>query len=719
MPQNNPYKVGSWQVEPELNRLSREDEEVIVVPKVMALLQVLVEHQGEPLSQDRLIELVWPGQVVSDSSVYQAVAQLRKAFGDSASQAQYIERISGKGYRLVAEVTEVAPVQQVQQTRHNFFAFSAVSLCLLLFAMWFWLNRDEPQSLIDSRISSVTFIDLTLQEQADSQSLRGFNQVLLSQLTQFEGLKVVHAKTLPEHINTQSVLWGTIAEHNQQMQVFLQLHNAADNSVLWAQRFEAPKDQLYQLQNRVIDGLLNKLERKQSLTTFDDKRSFEQYLLARHLWQQRNVDALLQSQSIYEQMRDDGQLFPLAAVGLCETYHFLHIYSDWTLKKALSMCEPLLEQALKAEPELGEAMASKALLLANQGKREEAEAMYKQALEYSPNYAFGLMWYGNLIRDLGQYDKALQVTRKAFELAPMSPVINRSLAYSHLTLSRFSDARYYYQRALSIDPNYFLRPVQALDFLPLSVERANDFLRWHKDNTEQLHRRPYDQVTLAQIELSLGKTEQATARFQSIDHDRINPAFLLYMKAAIETVNGNLAAAAELLQQRMAFHPDKRRFIMPYLSNLHYRGEHETVYQKLMQFMPELATGNIEITKDNQYMVVFYLYVQHSRGLLHKEHGLLARMDKWFTDNPPMYDHYYAQWLVFRQDPKAAEVLTKMLDEGWLPDFNEDMQAIERVRQMFEVTGLGVETFRQKLARNRSITLNYISDHFSTDPKLQ
>ena len=118
---------------------------------------------------------------------------------------------------------------------------------------------------------------------------------------------MVHAKTQPQNITTDAVIWGTVNEYQQQVQVFMQLQMASDDSVLWAQQFESSRDQVYQLQNRIVEGLLSKLNRKQSVNAFAQERSFEQYLLARHLWQQRTVDALEQAQRIYEQMRDDDQ----------------------------------------------------------------------------------------------------------------------------------------------------------------------------------------------------------------------------------------------------------------------------------------------------------------------------------------------------------------------------------------------------------------------------
>ncbi len=55
-------------------------------------------------SADELLERVWPGVLVTQSSVYQAIAQLRRVLGDDGEEARYIATVPRRGYRLVAEV---------------------------------------------------------------------------------------------------------------------------------------------------------------------------------------------------------------------------------------------------------------------------------------------------------------------------------------------------------------------------------------------------------------------------------------------------------------------------------------------------------------------------------------------------------------------------------------------------------------------------------------
>lgn len=70
--------------------------------KALQVLCILVEQSGQVVSRESLFERVWPDTMPTDDVLTQAVAQLRKAFGDDRDAPRYIETITRGGYRLVA-----------------------------------------------------------------------------------------------------------------------------------------------------------------------------------------------------------------------------------------------------------------------------------------------------------------------------------------------------------------------------------------------------------------------------------------------------------------------------------------------------------------------------------------------------------------------------------------------------------------------------------------
>src|SRR5271154_1779044 len=108
-------RIGAWCVNPKSGEISRNGDVAHVEVRTMRLLLCLAEHAGEVVSIDDLLNQVWPGVNVTQDSVYQAVASLRRLLGDDPKQPTYIETVPRLGYRMVATVSPWAD-QSVAQT---------------------------------------------------------------------------------------------------------------------------------------------------------------------------------------------------------------------------------------------------------------------------------------------------------------------------------------------------------------------------------------------------------------------------------------------------------------------------------------------------------------------------------------------------------------------------------------------------------------------------
>lgn len=74
----------------------------------LRLLRYLIEHRARAVSKDDLIRDVWSQSVVSDAAISRAVADVRRAIGDSGRDQKFIRTLHGFGYRFVAVVGEGA-----------------------------------------------------------------------------------------------------------------------------------------------------------------------------------------------------------------------------------------------------------------------------------------------------------------------------------------------------------------------------------------------------------------------------------------------------------------------------------------------------------------------------------------------------------------------------------------------------------------------------------
>lgn len=93
---------GPFLFDRELHTLRREGEEIALPLRSLLVLEVLLRHPGRTIPRERLIDEVWRGGFVTDTSLTEAVSRLRQALGDGARQPRYIQTIHGRGYKLIA-----------------------------------------------------------------------------------------------------------------------------------------------------------------------------------------------------------------------------------------------------------------------------------------------------------------------------------------------------------------------------------------------------------------------------------------------------------------------------------------------------------------------------------------------------------------------------------------------------------------------------------------
>jgi TolB-like protein/DNA-binding winged helix-turn-helix (wHTH) protein len=97
-------RIGEWRVDPHLDEVSRGGQTIRLEPRTMRLLLYLAARAGRVIDVEHLLNEVWPNVVVTQGSVYQAVAELRRILGDDREHPSYIENLPRRGYRLIAPV---------------------------------------------------------------------------------------------------------------------------------------------------------------------------------------------------------------------------------------------------------------------------------------------------------------------------------------------------------------------------------------------------------------------------------------------------------------------------------------------------------------------------------------------------------------------------------------------------------------------------------------
>ena len=105
------FRFGDFELDVAGYSLRRGGQQVRLERRPMDLLILLVQRRRELVSRNDIVERLWgPGVFVdADMGVNTAIRKIRQVLGDAPETPAFVETVSGKGYRFIAEVEAVHP----------------------------------------------------------------------------------------------------------------------------------------------------------------------------------------------------------------------------------------------------------------------------------------------------------------------------------------------------------------------------------------------------------------------------------------------------------------------------------------------------------------------------------------------------------------------------------------------------------------------------------
>ena len=100
------YLLDNFVLDEDNFTLTQEGRRVALEPKSLRVLILLVRAKGKLVSKNALLEEVWSGTFVEETTLTRAIALLRKQLGDDRRNPRFIETVPTIGYRFIASVVE-------------------------------------------------------------------------------------------------------------------------------------------------------------------------------------------------------------------------------------------------------------------------------------------------------------------------------------------------------------------------------------------------------------------------------------------------------------------------------------------------------------------------------------------------------------------------------------------------------------------------------------
>jgi TolB-like protein len=446
--------------------LRREDREVELRPKSFEVLRYLVENAGRLVSKDELIRAVWPSVIVTDESLTRCVSDARLALGDKGQRI--IETVPRRGYLFAAPISlpperpdredaidriDRRPTGAAAKAEQRETA-PLLSIVVLPFAN---LGGGKEQDyFVDGITESLT---------TDLSRIRGAFVIACNTAFAYRG-RAMDARQIGRELGVRYVMEGSVQSGADRIRVNAQLIDAETGAHLWAERFDKPRADIFDMQDEITARLarLTGIEiviaegRRVERERPDNMDSVDLAMRGWATWSRtQTLERTRAARGLFEAALRLDDRNTRALVGLAGTcLHEIFYFAADNPAEQTRIAEAALSKALALEPDSASAHFWHANLLYELRAPERALRECVLAISLDRNYAWAHAFAGAMKTFLGRADETEADVANAIRLSPRDPGLGHWHFYAgaaDLFLGRFDHAIDRLRRSIDINPN--------------------------------------------------------------------------------------------------------------------------------------------------------------------------------------------------------------------------------------------------------------------------
>lgn len=474
------FQFDDYLLDADRRELTRGSEAVDVGPQVFDLLLFLVRNRDRVVSKDALLDAVWSGRVVSESTLTSQINAVRTAIGDSGAAQRLVRTVPRKGFRFVGDVREAqaqepAPAPLRLPDKPSFAVLPFVNL-----------SGDPEQDY---------FIDGVVEDIVGALS-RNRWLVVVSRDSSFtyKG-RTVDVKQVGRELGVRYVLEGSMRKAASRVRITGQLIDAASGAHIWAERYEGTLDDIFELQDRISASVAGAVARQLERAEIERAArkptgsldAYDYYLRGRAKLNQGTREAMSEGLPLFRKAVELDPEFA-SAYAMAAWCLFWRKANGWMEDRDAEIAEGtrLARRAVELGKDDAVALTRGGHALAHfTGDLEGCIALVERALALDPNHAAAWFLGGFLQIGRGDLDGAIEHFTRAMRLSPLDPEMFRmqgGIALAHFFAGRLDDALAWAGKAHSELASFLLVVVittasHALADRPLQAQRALADLR--------------------------------------------------------------------------------------------------------------------------------------------------------------------------------------------------------------------------------------------------
>jgi TolB-like protein len=235
------YQFGPFRLDQVAGILYHGAEPTMLGQRAVALLRLLLQNAGVPVSKDALVEAGWGKLAIADNNLTVQIAALRRVLADAAEAESWIETLPRRGYRYVGPAVAIdAPDRSAAgRTAPALTLPEKPSVAVLPFSN---LSGDPQQEyfadgMVDDIITGLARINWLF-------------VIARNSTFTYKG-RAVDVKQVGRELGVRYVLEGSVRKAGGQVRVTGQMIDASTGAHVWAERYDRSSDDVFALQDEI------------------------------------------------------------------------------------------------------------------------------------------------------------------------------------------------------------------------------------------------------------------------------------------------------------------------------------------------------------------------------------------------------------------------------------------------------------------------------------
>ncbi len=447
------YQFGPFCLDAGAGILFHGAEPTALGQRAVALLQLLLEKAGAPVSKEALIDAAWGGLAVEDSNLAVQIAAVRRLLEEATEGASWIETMPRRGYRYVGPAVVTGRALAEASSQISLALPDKPSIAVLPFAN---LSGDPEQEYFADGIVDDIITGLS--------RIKWLFVIARSSTFTYKG-RAVGVNRVGDELGVRYVLEGTVRKVADRVRITVQLIVAATGTHVWAERYDRTLDDIFSLQDEIALSVLGIIEpslRQAEVERVGRKRpeNLDAYDLV--------LRALPDVYGVMPASATRALVLLDRALAIEPTYATAHGYA--------AMCHHCIylrgglhddnraasirhaQAAISHGNDNAVALTLAGFSIGMDGHdRAAAFAAFEAALALSPSLALAHILGAAVLSWAGEAERTIEWSNQAIRLSPFDPwkfIAHRALALAHFLRGRDEMAASAARRAVHFNPGF-------------------------------------------------------------------------------------------------------------------------------------------------------------------------------------------------------------------------------------------------------------------------